>query len=413
MEACEDIVIVGAGIAGLAAALGLHRLGLRSLVLESSDTLRASGFAITTWTNAWRALDALGVGDSLRSQHLRLEKLIATSTTSGSVTAQLRLTKQSKHNGAEHEARCLKRNLLVETLAKELPPGTIRFSSKVVSIEQVGKSNLLRLADGSTIKTKVLIGSDGINSVVAKWLGLEVPIFARRYAARGITTFPDGHGLKPEFAQFFGKGYRGGMEPCDEQSVYWFLTWTSDHAEDKEMCKDAAKVSQLVLSKLKTAKASEEILHVIKKSELSSVACSPLRYRSPLSLLRGEMSRGGVCVIGDAFHPMTPDLAEGGCSALEDGVVLAKCLGEGLICGGGGKGEDQERRIEKALGKYAEARRWRSFELVARSYLVGVLQEGGSWAMNALRDRVLSGLMANMLLSEADFDCGKLDVQSL
>uniref|UniRef100_A0A0E0CVC3 FAD-binding domain-containing protein n=1 Tax=Oryza meridionalis TaxID=40149 RepID=A0A0E0CVC3_9ORYZ len=56
----EGIVIAGAGLAGLATALGLHRKGVRSLVLESSATLRASGFAFTTWTNAFRALDALG-----------------------------------------------------------------------------------------------------------------------------------------------------------------------------------------------------------------------------------------------------------------------------------------------------------------------------------------------------------------
>ncbi|GMH02947.1 hypothetical protein Nepgr_004786 [Nepenthes gracilis] len=72
MESKEDIVIVGAGIAGLATSLGLHRLGLRSLVVESSPCLRATGGAFTTWTDAWQALDALGVGDSLRRQHLRL-----------------------------------------------------------------------------------------------------------------------------------------------------------------------------------------------------------------------------------------------------------------------------------------------------------------------------------------------------
>ena len=102
MEAIvEDIVIVGAGIAGLTTSLGFHRyqftiflvlmqsyiliidarvktgfhicrLGIPSLVLESSDTLRVTGFALTTWTNAWRALDAVGVGDILRQHHVHL-----------------------------------------------------------------------------------------------------------------------------------------------------------------------------------------------------------------------------------------------------------------------------------------------------------------------------------------------------
>jgi len=50
------------------------RLGVRSLVLEYSDSLRVSGFALTTWTNAWKALDALGVGDILRHQHIQLKQ---------------------------------------------------------------------------------------------------------------------------------------------------------------------------------------------------------------------------------------------------------------------------------------------------------------------------------------------------
>lgn len=80
MELVEEVVIVGAGIAGLTTSLGLHRLGIRSLVLESSAGLRVTGFAFTTWTNAWRALDAVGIGHSLRQQHGFLEGLVASST---------------------------------------------------------------------------------------------------------------------------------------------------------------------------------------------------------------------------------------------------------------------------------------------------------------------------------------------
>jgi len=47
---------------------------VRSLVLEYSDSLRVTGFGLTTWTNAWKALDALGVGDILRNQHLQLQR---------------------------------------------------------------------------------------------------------------------------------------------------------------------------------------------------------------------------------------------------------------------------------------------------------------------------------------------------
>ncbi|XP_049386013.1 monooxygenase 3-like [Solanum stenotomum] len=83
METEENIVIVGAGIAGLATSLALHRLGLRSVVLESADSLRATGFALALWTNAWRALDALGIGDSLRQRSLSITGLKSFSADSG------------------------------------------------------------------------------------------------------------------------------------------------------------------------------------------------------------------------------------------------------------------------------------------------------------------------------------------
>ncbi|CAL9085739.1 unnamed protein product [Musa textilis] len=406
MEAVEGIVIVGAGLAGLAAAVGLHRLGLRCVVLESSDTLRAAGFALSTWANAWRALDALGVGDTLRKQHVRLEALVSFSASSGSFTSTLAF-KESKKRG-DDEVRCVRRNLLVEALAKELPQGTIRYSSKVVSMEDAGGFKLLHLADGSTLKAKVLIGCDGINSTVAKWLGLKEPTFSGRCAARGFAVFEEGHGFKPEFAQYFGRGCRAGLLPCDDNSMYWFFTWAAG-ANDEEWNKDAVKVKEFVLSKLKSEKVPQEVLQVIERSELNSVASAHLRYRSPFNLLWGDISRGNVCVTGDAFHPMTPDLGQGGCSALEDGVVLAKCLGEALIGGreGGGEG-DEGSRVEAALKKYGDARRWRGFELVATGYVVGIIQQGGSWAGRLLRDQVLPGALTKKYMSMADFDCGKL-----
>ncbi|KAF4373999.1 hypothetical protein F8388_007905 [Cannabis sativa] len=93
MEIVEDVVIVGAGIAGLTTSLGLHRLGIRSLVLESAEDLRITGFALMVWTNAWKALDAIGVGHSLRQQHHTLLGNVTSSTESGLQTAEMSFNK--------------------------------------------------------------------------------------------------------------------------------------------------------------------------------------------------------------------------------------------------------------------------------------------------------------------------------
>jgi len=73
---------------------------------------------------------------------------------------------------------------------------------------------------------KVLIGCDGINSLVAKWLGFKEASFTGRYVIRGDIKLMNNHGLKPDFMHFFGKGFRSGVLPCDEKTVYWFFTWT-------------------------------------------------------------------------------------------------------------------------------------------------------------------------------------------
>ncbi|GJN30335.1 hypothetical protein PR202_gb18630 [Eleusine coracana subsp. coracana] len=401
-----DIVIVGAGLAGLATALGLHRKGVRSLVLESSLALRASGFAFTTWKNAFRALDALGVGDKIRKQHLQIQALRVFSSSTGETVKEMDLTVTVQGRREPHEIRCVRRDLLLQTLAEELPAGTIRYSSKIVSIEEDGSSvKVLQLADGSVLRAKVLIGCDGINSVVAKWLGLAKPSYSGRTAARGLAHYPDGHGFEPKFLQFIGHGFRSGMLPCNETDIYWFFTWTPSE-NDKGVDESAAKMKQFVLSKLRGSRVPEEASAVIERSEMTDVLAAPLRFRSPFSLMTASISKGNVCVAGDALHPMTPDLGQGGCSALEDGVTLARCLGEAILAAGGGGAEKE--RIEAGLREYASIRRWRSVELVATAYVVGFVQQSHNAIVSFLRDRFLSGALARRLLKMADYDCGTL-----
>ncbi|KAK6115289.1 hypothetical protein DH2020_007558 [Rehmannia glutinosa] len=201
----EDIVIVGAGLAGLTTALGLHRLGVRSLVLESSDSLRLTGYALTLWPNGWRALDAVGVGDNLREKSVRIIGYKVASRDSKAPTSEADV------NLRKLEIRCVRRKDLLESLEKELPQGTIRYSSKVVSIEESAKFKLIYLADGSLVRTKVLIGCDGVNSKVANWLALESPVSAGgRSSIRGIVEYPDGHVFEPKVHTYIG-GVKAGF----------------------------------------------------------------------------------------------------------------------------------------------------------------------------------------------------------
>ncbi|KAB1200626.1 putative disease resistance RPP13-like protein 1 [Morella rubra] len=223
-----------------------------------------------------------------------------------------------------HEVRCVQRKLLLEALANELPSGTIRYSSKVVSIEESGFYKLVHLADGTILKTKVLIRCDGVNSVAARWLHFDNPAFTGRSAIRGCVNFKRSHGFGTKVMQFFGLGVRSGFIPWDQLSGCTCFCFIKNKSFEKAIERNPAEMKQFVLSKL--GKMPDEVKAIIENTELDGIISSPLRYRRPWELLWGNISKGNVCVAGDALHPMTPDIGQGGCAALEDGVILARCL---------------------------------------------------------------------------------------
>ena len=247
--------------------------------------------------------------------------------------------------------------------------------------------------------------------MVAKWLGLQKPVYSGRSAFRGFVEYPDGHGLQPRFHLYLEGGVRYGYLPCDDKCLYWFCTYNSSLQHDEDMQENPAKMKQFVLSKI--SQLPQQALAVVEQTELDSISCSPLKLRLPWNLLLGNISKGNVCVAGDALHPMTPDIGQGGCSALEDGVVLARCLAEALLKKPRHETQNEEEeyvRIKKGLEKYAKERRWRSFSLVSAAYVVGFIQESDGKVMSFLREKFLSRFTVSCVWKMADFHCGELNI---
>ncbi|KAI3932393.1 hypothetical protein MKW92_026953 [Papaver armeniacum] len=365
----EEVVIVGGGVAGLATALALKRVGVKSLVLERANELRVTGGSLTLFPNAWIALEALGVAHKLTSVYKPFKRGEVTNVVSG-VTQEVLFTTDEGDEWLARGPRSVHRRALLEALLEELPADTIRYSSRLQSIEKIETRNnadsfgvIVHLEDGTTINTKVLIGCDGVHSVVANG----------RYAVRGLGVFPEGHGLKHEVQQFVAEGQRFGIMPNTKTDVFWFMTYQSTPSAEEEMAKGDPKIIQKTMLE-KVPDSAQIVKDVIQHAYMPSLSWGPLQFRYPWDLLFGKVSNGTVTVAGDAMHPMTPDLGQGGCSALEDAVVLGRHIGNSFIRNGGMLSQED---LEVEIGMYVKERRFRTAGLITGSYISGWVQQGG------------------------------------
>ncbi|XP_026391606.1 monooxygenase 2-like isoform X1 [Papaver somniferum] len=244
-------------------------------------------------------------------------------------------------NGLQEDLGPVHRRALLEALLEELPIDTIRFSWKLRSIEKTktcyeadSTAVILHLVDGTTIHTEVLIGCDGVHSVVSKWLGLKDVVNSGRYAVRGVAVFPEGHGITHEMHQFVDKGWRFGSAPLTDTDVYWGIGYQTTANKEEEMAKgDPQVIQEKILERV--ADLPQQAKNVIQHSDVPSLSWAPLVFRYPWDLIFGKVSDGTITVAGDAMHPMTPDLGQGGCTALEDAVVLGRHIGNSYIRKGG------------------------------------------------------------------------------
>ncbi|EES05261.1 hypothetical protein BDA96_04G192900 [Sorghum bicolor] len=388
-EEAHGIVIVGSGICGLATALALHRKGIASLVLEKSETLRSDGAAIGIHANGWRVLEQLGVAAELRK-------------TANLVTAyhnvwQQKNKKTSRLLPIRNELRCLKRKDLIETMAKNLPSGAIRYGCHVVAIHQDTGTHgaILTTVDGCIIKAKVLIGCDGANSVVAKYLGLSAPITNHHTVFRGFTRYPHGHPFSTEFLRIRGEEFFVGRIPVTDNLVHFLIV--TPIPPTGRITYDVIAAKDSVIEKLQAQDCPSDIIEMLRNSDPETLnVVNNIWYRPPWQVAFGTFHKGIVTVAGDAMHVVGPFIGQGGASGLEDAIVLARSLSRAAA------GD-----YSVAIKEYVRERRLRVSLVSLESFVFGMLGSAKS-RVTMLVCIVVLALLGNRSLRHADFDCGRL-----
>ncbi|GAV71998.1 FAD_binding_3 domain-containing protein [Cephalotus follicularis] len=402
MEEEEEVVIVGVGISGLATALALHRKGVRSVVLERSESLRATGAAIGIITNGWLALHQLGVASKLRLTALPIQR---------GRDIWLHNGKHQAPPLAIGEARCLKRSDLVTILEENLPVGSIRFGSQVlaVKLDRVTSCPVVELNNGSVIKSRVLIGCEGAHSVVADYLELTPPKLFSIWAVSGFTNYPSGHEFPIEFLPVRGEPLVMGRIPIDHKLAYWFLALVGPPEGHSSIPMDPEPIRQLSLQSIKNFPI--EMMEMIANSESDSLSLTRLRYRAPWDILLGRFHKVMVAVAGDAMYVMGPFLGQGGSAGVEDAIVVARCLAHTLkqveSTAGSGRRTIVISKVGEALDQYVKERRMKLVQLSTQTYLVGSLIQTSSSVVK-FGCIILMILLFNNPIAHSRYNCGQL-----
>jgi 2-polyprenyl-6-methoxyphenol hydroxylase-like FAD-dependent oxidoreductase len=308
------IAIIGGGIGGLTAALALRQFGFEPQVFEQAPELLEVGSAIIIWPNAMRVLHQLGLSELVRHDGGVIEEARWLNH-DGRLINHFALPKTDLPAIVLHRAR------LQEELLRALPPESIHLGHFFEASEQHSDVVVTRFHNGASLEFDLLIGADGLHSHVrAQLLNDGPPVYRNYIAWRGVVDFTP-KSLAPASAiEIYGSGKRFGIGPMGSDKVGWWVSVnkTSPDAEAhvSEPANDREKLLQLF------AGWCEPVPELIQATPPSSLIRNPVFDRKPVK----KWSEGSVTLMGDAVHPLTPNLGHGGCLAIEDAAILARCL---------------------------------------------------------------------------------------
>ncbi|MBN1210698.1 MAG: FAD-dependent monooxygenase [Myxococcaceae bacterium] len=349
MDTNRTILIAGGGIGGLTLGVALRRAGFSVRIFERAPTLRPAGAGITMQTNAILAFRRIGLDAAVAAAgHVMQRGSILDSR--GRVLGSMHLSEMAQELGAPliaiHRAR------LQEVLQEALGPEPLALGLKVVGFREEEDAVFARLSDGTEARGELLVGADGLRSTArAQLLNDGEPHYAGYTSWRGVSQVA-GLADPASTSESWGRGLRFGIVPIDQGRTYWFATANAPVGGI-----DAPEVQADLAARF--SGWHEPIRALIESTPASSIIRTDIHDRPPVR----SWARGRVVLLGDAAHPMTPNLGQGGGQAVEDAVVLARCLAT-------------EAGVPAALARYQALRIPRANDFVRQSRRLG---EVGQW----------------------------------
>jgi 2-polyprenyl-6-methoxyphenol hydroxylase-like FAD-dependent oxidoreductase len=305
----KRLIIAGGGIGGMAAALSLRRAGFGVTVFERATAFTEIGAGMSLWPNATSILRNLGV----------LEAVLA----EGEPVTQFNLHRPDGRmisaipmGGFPTPALCVHRADLHRALRAQLPDDCLRPGHAIRSFSQGKGTVTATFAGGLEVQADGLVAADGINSAVrAQIHGQAEPAYRGYCIWRGIA--PEIRGLeRGHISETWGSGRRFGILPMGRGRVCWYAT--RNGAASQPDAPGGRKAE--VLSFFRGWHAP--IAALIDATDAADIIKNDARDRGSLDVW-GE---GCVTLLGDAAHPITPNVGQGACMAIEDAASLTRSL---------------------------------------------------------------------------------------
>jgi salicylate hydroxylase len=343
------VLIAGAGVGGLTAALALRQVGFDVHVYEQASVLREVGAGVAISPNAVKVLHWLGLPEALRGVGVDSHSMDSRDWQSGALLGRVPLADAAVERwGAPFYH--LHRADLHDALRAALGNQHIILGARCVAVEEHDNAVTARFADGREAAGDLLVGADGIHSVVRDDVaGPDRPIWSHQISWRGLAPSTVGQeiGLEVRHHSFWGPRTQF---VCFYVSAGRLVNWVGNTQSDDDWHEESwsARGDRDEVLRLFAGWHSEVRALIAGTEQVFKWA---LFDRPPLE----TWTRGRVTLLGDAAHPMLPYMAQGASQSIEDAFILASCLAA-----------DRE-HPQRAVEGYAARRRERTAAIQAAS----------------------------------------------